>query len=107
VKLPTCVKVGPRIYRINSLDPRVATADARWGDCSSLELEIRVRADLPGAVKGEVLLHEILHATCDVFIGTEGRKDEERWVDGLAVGISAVMVDNPGLFATIAKMLNS
>ena len=103
VKIPSQVKVGPYNYRINSRDMewfRVHNIHGRVHN-SSLVMDI-VNEQSPEMVL-DTLIHEILHTVFYVY-NVEEEDDEERTVNTMATGFTAVLVDNPELGKLISKV---
>lgn len=100
--LPTSVKVGYRVYRIEVLHPVSAKARQLYGECSHMERVIRVDLAHGRREAANTLLHELLHAA---FRGgnLEDKDDEERTVSTLADMLSAIWIDSPEVMAWISE----
>ena len=96
MKLPDVIKVGPYDFVIEEWTPRMAAANERYGECSCQELTIRIDSSLVPIKMADTLLHELLHAVWWVW-GIDDGDNEERTVHKLAIGLTAVWRDNPGL----------
>jgi hypothetical protein len=82
------VRIGPFDFQVLS-DPDTDRELLEAGDAGAsdtLRLTIKVRSDLPAAVRHETLVHEVLHCILSVtHYGSElAEQDEERLVRTLA-----------------------
>lgn len=100
IDFPTSVKVGPFTYEIEEWDPTEALQNGHLGQCDTLNLVIKVQANLPSMRKVEVLLHEIMHAAWDV-VSLPGSVEEETAVNALAIALTGVFRDNPDIMRWI------
>lgn len=100
-KPPKSVKVGWATYRIVEWTPPQGMSKRRYGECSNIEKEIRIDVCHGAAQTAHTLLHEILHAVCNIWWREEDDK-EERTVEIIANGLSTVWRDNPEVMAWIA-----
>lgn len=105
MKLPKHVKIGPVRFKVVTLPRRDFESDDTWGICSIRSRQIKLANDLDRKTEAQTLLHEILHGIYRVFTMDSG-DPEERVVESLEFGITAVMCDNPGLFAAIEKEMS-
>jgi len=101
IVLPKQIKVGGLTYQVVTWHPSGAQAARRFGECSHLELTIRVD-DVHGAERTrEVFLHELLHAIGHVFgpdhLPQDLDQSKEVYVGATAMGLTAVLADNPEL----------
>lgn len=80
-------------------------AQGHIGLCEVNEGVIRVVNDLPNDSKGEIFLHEILHALwADGDIGDDDAL-EERVISRLGLRLAAFIRDNPHAVAHIQELL--
>ena len=77
MRLPRSLVIQGERWRVRLTD----LPNDRWGECSYDSREIRISRDLPVEERGEVLLHEILHACLPE---SWAPKTEERMVERLA-----------------------
>lgn len=105
-KMPEFVKVGFRQYRIVEWSPRGAMAEGCSGQCDLTMAEIRVFTGLGWNKAANTLLHEVLHAVW-YFHGLSDDDNQERYVNVIANGLSAVWVDNPDVITWINDGLRS
>lgn len=101
--LPSILKVGAFDYEVEAWDSLAAEAAQCYGKCSALELKIRVAENLAAQHQGETLLHEILHAVSQQQSILEDAEEQEAAVKPLALGLAAVMRDNPDVFKWILE----
>ena len=64
MKLPKSVQVGPFRYAVNA---EQKLEGDRWGHCDANWRIIALATDMPPRQQSVTLLHEIIHATDDVF----------------------------------------
>lgn len=100
--LPTSVKVGRKIYRIENWEPKSAAAERRCGDAAHEIGRIRVDTSFGPAQAAETLLHEILHAIFYIW-SMEDEDNQERTVGAMSNGLATVMRDNPDVFSWIVR----
>jgi hypothetical protein len=100
--LPTSVRIGPHVYTIREMSEVDYLKSGFMGSHLASQLEIEIYPKQPFRVKGEVLLHEILHG-CYFMAGLrhDGPPNEERTVDGLGLQLFGVLRDNPDVLAYI------
>jgi hypothetical protein len=103
MKLPTRIKVGHFVYRVERWRSEGEAGD-RWGECDHGELVIRLRPVIPGTQLADTLIHEILHAIHNVW-GLRVGDDEERIVAVTATALLTVFRDNPKLLAWLGANL--
>jgi len=102
MKLPKSVKIGAIRYKIKLVPRSEFDHDDAWGVFRFRARCIDLARDLDRRSLASTLLHEILHGVCQVF-NIDKLEDEEKLVESLENGLTAVMADNPGLFAAIEK----
>ena len=85
------VKIGHKIYKLEYVDNL-----KDLGDCDPDELRIRIRTNLPEAIRRSTILHEILHA-CWNYVGLP-EDIEERTIDALDDILFQALHDNPDLY---------
>ena len=75
---------------------------AHYGDCSVSRLLIRLNEDIDKQTWPETLLHEVLHAICELTGATNSFKPgrEEQIVQDFGHALTQVLRDNP----TLTKM---
>lgn len=93
-KMPTRIKVGGHVYRVREWDRADARSRNRWGETSHRDLTIDVDEDCPEPRRKEVLLHEVLHCIFNEW-NIDPRDGEEKVVSAMALGLVAVLRDNP------------
>jgi hypothetical protein len=103
-QLPSKVKVGFRTYIIKKWHPVAAASSRRYGECSSLERVIRIDNSFGSIQTVETLLHELIHAVCDIWCRAP-TADEEDTAGPLSSGLTAVLVDNPKILKFIQDSL--
>lgn len=104
MKLPDRIKIGPHHFDIYD-DYRFKERTDVNGQCDMCLQEIRISAvDGGGNVysnerKRTIFLHEMLHGIQNAFLGNQDIA--ETLIEGFAVGIHSILVDNPQLFAQL------
>lgn len=93
--LPKTLKVGAFDYSVEAWDSLAAEASMNYGRCSLLELKIQVAENLAPQHQAETFLHEMLHAVCQQQSILHDAEDQEEVVRPIALGLAAVMRDNP------------
>lgn len=101
-KMPKKIKVGGHTYTVREWDRRGARERNRWSETSHRDLTIDIDEDCPEPRRKEVLLHEVLHCVCNEW-AIDTRDGEEKVVTAMALGLVAVMRDNPALLKWIAR----
>lgn len=91
--LPGSIRVGYRTYRVEEFEILDATSADKFGECDHIRGLIRVRMDLGPVVIANTLLHEVLHACCEVG-GLQDDDKEERVVEVLSNQLTQVWRDN-------------
>lgn len=104
MKPPKSVKVGHATYDLQPSEPHDSWARGVYGDMNYAHLRIRYNKALPPQAMAEVILHEVLHAIYSGWNVAEDDK-EEAVVSKVAMGLSAVMRDNPRLVAWVQEAL--
>ena len=102
VKLPAKVKVGFRTYKINFEYEH----EENDGYCHHNDSRLDISKDLKeGTPRGEVVLHEILHAIFHNYgINTTMPEDEEeKLVNTLGLALTTVIKDNPTAMRWLIK----
>lgn len=103
--LPKSIRVGYRDYSIELWAANHAMSAGRYGECDKANAVIRIDVSY-GAVKAaSTLLHEVLHACCDVG-QREDEDSEERTVSVLSNQLAQVWRDNPDFVAFMSDSLN-
>ena len=75
-------------YNVEEVDV-VNKTEPRLGEINYLTNEIRIDQSLPTDKKNQTLMHEIIHAICDLLGYDELGSDEEK-VQGLATALHQV-----------------
>ncbi len=92
------LKIGFLTYTVEDFGPKEAELRGVYGTHSPMTQQIKIDSKSSKERKKEVLLHEILHAVWNQYLGgMEGEMKEEEVVNALAQGLIGVFVDNPGL----------
>ena len=102
MEVPKQVKVGAVYYEVVLVPRCELDRESNWGVAQHRNRRILIAADLPVKDRAATLLHEIIHCVYCVF-NIAPDDAEERTVMALEYGITAVMHDNPGLFAAIEQ----
>jgi predicted metal-dependent peptidase len=105
--MPKSVKVGYIIYKVVSINSIDAHERRVAGEARLLRNVIGILPELQPSKMANVLLHEILHCICWHQNIDEHKAQEEEYVTGIANGLAAVMLDNPGLFAWIENTVRA
>lgn len=90
------VKILGLTYRITEVEC-VNKEELRRGEINFLTNEIRIDQSLPEDLKGQVLIHEVLHAIFDL-LGYEDLCSDENKVQGIATALHQVLKENQSLF---------
>lgn len=104
-EFPQSFKVGPFDYEVEAWNSLSAESRQAYGECSRLELKIRVAENIPLQKQGETLLHEILHAVAAQQYILADDEDQEEVVRPMSLGLAATMRDNPEAFEWILEAL--
>ena len=83
-------------YHVEEVDC-VNKFEPRKGEINFMTNEIRIDKSLPKDLKEQTLLHEIIHAICDLLGMDESCEDETK-VQGLATALHQVLSD-PTIFS--------
>lgn len=102
--IPTSVEVAHISYRIDHNGQRARDAEV-YGMCHVDRAEIVIGTSMAPAQKRDTLLHELLHALCDVMGVSKGgsaallptQDDEERFVHALSPLLLDMLRSNPEL----------
>jgi hypothetical protein len=95
--LPETVRVGVYEFRIEKWNQHQASANRRWGECSTVEQFIRLQVDMPTRYKAvDTVMHELMHAMYWAY-GVQDEDKEERVVIIMASALAALHRDNPWL----------
>lgn len=106
-ELPKTVRVGPFDFHIVPMDMHKATANSRYGECSSIEMKISIQEEFSSPIKAvDTVLHEISHAIFWAY-GLEDGDKEERTVSTFGTAWTQVWRDNPKLLAWVGKWVQS
>jgi hypothetical protein len=93
-KPPTTIKVGPFFYEVEVDDAKVP--NSLYGVCDKSEQKISLHTDQSDQRLRLSLLHEVLHALCDLA-NLDDDPVEERIVTQLSPVLLAVLLENPKL----------
>ena len=91
------IKIGYRDYKLEEWKQTVASANEAQGQFFAKEGVIGYTADEKGVSHANTLIHEIMHAIIYQWNMELEEKVEELVVNGLANGLTTVLVDNPKL----------
>ena len=104
MSLPSSVKVGGARFAIREWSKDHADDVKLYGRIKYATRVIEIDEGATRSRAAETLLHEILHAIENGWLLTEDCKPE-RWVEVMACGLHAVIVDNPELFNWIVQQM--
>jgi hypothetical protein len=104
--LPKSVRIGYRDYTIENWASNMAAGAHRYGECDKMNGIIRVDTQFGPVKAANTLLHEIMHACCDIG-EREDADNEERTVSVLAGTLTQVWRDNPDLVAFMSQALRT
>ncbi len=76
------------MYTVEEVDP-VNKTDPRRGEINFLTNEIKIDKNMPETLKGQVLMHEILHATFDL-LGMDKLAEDEKKVQSIATALHQI-----------------
>lgn len=97
---PERIKVISKRFTIHYVPEATGElSDEKMGLCDTLNQNIWVQDDLKEDTQRETLLHEILHAISDEM----GLNLTEEQVAGTAIGVLAVLMDNPSFAKFLLK----
>lgn len=103
--LPSTIKVGFFIFKLEGWAAAQAAANRRYGEFSSLEETIRLATAMSTPRKlAMTLLHEVLHAAW-WFMDVQDEYKEEPTVSQLGAGLTLLFCDNPWLLPWLAEAL--
>lgn len=91
------IKVGARTYMVEKPEEIIEVGGELYGKHSSRDSTIQIAAKFDQLQQNQTLMHELLHAVCEMQCLDEINGNEQ-WVDLLAKGLHMVIVDNPKLF---------
>lgn len=94
--LPSEIKIGCHVYEIRQVSVELSNARNVHGRCLPNINVIEISAGLNRGQALEVLLHELLHAICYVYVIKDEDK-EERIVSILGTALACLFQDNPSL----------
>ena len=97
MQTPEKIKIGYRDYKLEEWKQTVASANEAQGQFFAKEGVICYTADEKGVSHANTLIHEIMHAIIYQWNMELEEKVEELVVNGLANGLTTVLVDNPKL----------
>ena len=97
MQTPDKIKIGYRDYKLEEWKQTVASANEAQGQFFSKEGVIGYTGDEKGVSHANTLIHELLHAIIYQWNMELEDKVEELVVNGLANGLTTVLVDNPKL----------
>ena len=109
---PYKIKVGPFSYNVQVSDTAImAHAENGGGSCDAYcqpyKMEIVLKASCVEDRRRELLLHETLHALCDLVqkraLGFDDYDEEEKMVATLAPALLSVLRDNPDMVAYLCS----
>jgi len=97
MNIPDKVKIGYKNYKLEEWKQTVASANEAQGQFFAKEGVIGYTAEEKGVSHANTLLHEIMHGIIYQWNMELEEKVEELVVNGLANGLTTVLVDNPKL----------
>ncbi len=98
---PKQLRVGPYTYKV-AVDPDRLPVDL-FGQCDKGKHVIALHPEQSSIRLRSTLLHEILHALCDVT-GVDDDKAEEHIATVIAPALLAVLRDNPKLVSWLTTL---
>jgi hypothetical protein len=103
--LPPKIKIGSLTYAMEVVE-KIDDEDDSWGHCMPAEATIRVIGRHPTpAHLVDTVLHELFHAVWAERGLHKPRENEERAVQALSAGTTALLRDNPKLHRWINRGL--
>ena len=106
MNLPKKIRVMALDYEVTSMNDQEERASHFLGITYNDEAKMSVDIRHKPQIVAVSFLHEIIHAVVYQMGKFDlDKKKEEEVVDGIAVGLSVVMRDNPKLFPLIQKAL--
>jgi len=97
---PERIKIISKRFTINYVPEGTEDlSEEKMGLCDTLNQTIWIQNDLKEDTQRETLLHEILHAISDEM----GLNLAEAQVAGIAIGVLAVLMDNPSFAKFLLK----
>ena len=97
MNIPEKIKIGYREYKLEEWKQTVASAIEAQGQFFAKEGIIGYTAEEKGVSHANTLIHECLHAIIYQWSMELDDKVEELVVNGLANGLTTILVDNPKL----------
>lgn len=102
--LPKTIKIGWKLYSVESWPHENAEAKQRFGEIDYNKSIIRVDISYGARQTLEILTHEIYHGMIHMFGKRKPDQDEEDYVLYTASYLSTVFVDNPDLMEFYNKI---
>jgi len=99
---PETIRVGPYDIQVDVWTQQQASAAAKFGEFSALELTMRVDGSMPHWKIVDSLLHELGHAIWWAY-SLQQDDDEERIVATMALAWTQMYRDTPALVAWLAE----
>jgi len=97
MNIPDKIKIGYREYKLEEWKQTIASANEAQGQFFAKEGIIGYTAEEKGVSHANTLIHECLHAIIYQWNMELDDKIEELVVNGLANGLTTILVDNPKL----------
>ena len=97
MNIPDKIKIGYREYKLEEWKQTIASANEAQGQFFAKEGIIGYTAEEKGVSHANTLIHECLHAIIYQWSMELDDKVEELVVNGLANGLTTILVDNPKL----------
>ena len=91
--IPAQLRIGPHQYRVERADDALSDLD-RYGDVRHRECRIRIDCGTSPQQIRTTLLHEILHATTDVFLQPDDQLIDKH-LHALVYALLLFAADNP------------
>ena len=95
--IPKSVNILGITYRVQE-KAIISRDDARKGEIDFIHCAISIDEALPDDMKKQVLLHEIIHAVCDLLGLYEIGENEDK-VQAFATGLHLVLQENKAIFS--------
>ena len=102
---PPTIKVGHADYKFVWMQSNTARGKRVTGETSYSEQLISIADDLSPQQRAEITLHELLHCLFYHWQIVMSHEQEERTISALAMGLAAVIRDNPGFIDLIQREL--
>ena len=97
MNIPDKIKIGYREYKLEEWKQTIASANEAQGQFFAKAGIIGYTAEEKGVSHANTLIHECLHAIIYQWSMELDDKVEELVVNGLANGLTTILVDNPKL----------